>query len=81
MFWSVYEFPDDLQTYMAADKLQRVAFAKKIGRWQFLLLPRWSKFVNREVLVNVLNGVFIETTKTSTDRFEERYLVLYSKEE
>lgn len=82
LFWSLYEFPDDLCTYASNHKLERVAFAKKINRWKFFILTREPQYVNREVLVNALNGIYIDVLTASSlpsENLQDRYQVLSSK--
>mmetsp|Transcript_14434 Transcript_14434/g.21063 ORF Transcript_14434/g.21063 Transcript_14434/m.21063 type:complete len:284 (+) Transcript_14434:343-1194(+) len=81
MFWSLYEMPDDLFTYIESQKMTQITFAKKWSLWSFFVLPKNAKTVNREVLVNALNGIYIDTENiTEEEDLQNRYFVLYNKE-
>lgn len=72
--WNLYEFPDDLRTYMESEGLLKWGYAKRLkGWWSFLILKGKPTDVNREILVNVLNGVKIDTEASSEDPLEMRY--------
>ncbi|CAG9310434.1 unnamed protein product [Blepharisma stoltei] len=81
IIWDVYEFPDDLKTYNETSSMERIAFAKYISWWSFLMLPKKPKYVNREVLINALNGIFIDPQQQGKEEIEQRYFVLYKKNE
>jgi hypothetical protein len=72
--WNLYEFPDDLRTYTEKESLLKWGYSKRIkGWWSFLLLKGKPQHVNREVLVNCLNGVQIDTETSSEAPLEARY--------
>mmetsp|Transcript_1762 Transcript_1762/g.3787 ORF Transcript_1762/g.3787 Transcript_1762/m.3787 type:complete len:248 (+) Transcript_1762:1481-2224(+) len=72
--WNLYEFPDDLRTYTENEALQKWAYAKRLkGWWSFLIIKGKPKEVNREVLINALNGVQIDTEACSEEPLEKRY--------
>lgn len=77
--WSLYEFPDDLKTFMETENVKRISFAKYWGSWSFFLLPREPEVINREVLVNALNGIFIDTEKVGGEEISSRYSILFTK--
>ena len=78
-FWKVYEFPDDLKTFIEKDKLQSVTWIKKYGsRYNFFLFDKDPSYVNREVLVNALNRVQIDTDAIESiegDDIKDRYFI------
>lgn len=80
--WSAYEFPDDLKTYAETASLEKYCYIKRLpkARWSFLLLPGRPDLVNREVLVNVLNGVYIDTEGGGGEDLQQRYVVLDRKD-
>ena len=77
--WSLYEFPDDLKTFIETENVERISFAKYWGSWSFFLLPNRPEAVNREVLVNALNGIFIDTEKVGGEEISSRYSILFAK--
>ena len=79
MIWSLYEFPDDLKTFSENEAVKRIAFAKYLTWWSFFLLPKFPKEVNREVLINMLNGIYIDTEHLGGDDLKSRYLILNEK--
>lgn len=75
--WNLYEFPDDLKTYVERDRLQSLGFSKRIKKWfSFLIFPSYPEYVNREVLVNVLNRIQIDTETQGGESIESRYFTL-----
>ena len=80
--WKAYEFPDDLKTYMETSALEKYCYIKRLPKayWSFLLLPGKPDLVNREVLVNVLNGVYIDTEGGGAEDLQQRYVVLDRKD-
>lgn len=75
--WNLYEFPDDLKTYIERDKLQKLGFSKKVKKWfSFLIFPSYPEYVNKEVLVNVLNRIKIDTETQGGETIESRYFTI-----
>ena len=77
--WNVYEFPDDLKTFSENELITRNAFAKFFSRWSFYLLPRHPEEINREALVNMLNGIYIDTERLGGEELKSRYYILEPK--
>jgi hypothetical protein len=77
--WSVYEFPDDLKTFNENPNVSRISFAKYISWWSFFLLPKNPAEINREVLINILNGIYIDTTQTGGEDLKSRYYIFEPK--
>jgi hypothetical protein len=79
--WSVYEFPDDLKTFNENEAIARISFAKYLNFWDFFLLPAKPAEINREVLINVLNGIFIDFAHAgdSAEDLKSRYFILSPK--
>lgn len=77
--WSLYEFPDDLKTFLETESIKRVNFAKYWGNWSFFILPRNAEIINREILVNTLNGIFVDTENLGGEDLKSRYLILHPK--
>ena len=79
IIWSVYEFPDDLKTFNENPAVARIAFGKYINWWSFFLMPKFPTQINREVLVNLLNGIYIDTKQTGGEDLQSRYYILEPK--
>jgi hypothetical protein len=79
IIWSLYEFPDDLKTFMETENIERVTFAKYWGNWSFFMITREPEIINREILVNAMNGIFIDTSKLGGEELSSRYSILHSK--
>lgn len=79
IIWSLYEFPDDLKTFAENESINRITFAKYWGNWSFFILPNNSEILNREILVNILNGVFVDTENLGGEELKSRYLILHPK--
>lgn len=80
LIWSLYEFPDDLKTFNENPNIERIAFAKYWGWWSFFVLPKHPEIINREVLVNALNGIYIDTKQTGGEDLKSRYFILEKKQ-
>lgn len=79
IIWSLYEFPDDLKTFSETESVKRITFAKYWGDWSFFILPNNAEILNREILVNTLNGIFVDTENLGGEDFKSRYLILHPK--
>lgn len=79
--WKAYEFPDDLKTFAEIASLEKYAYIKRLPKkyWSFMLLPGQPEKVNREILVNALNGVYIDTEGGGGEDIQQRYVVMERK--
>ena len=79
--WKVYEFPDDLKTFAETESLTKYAYVKRVPKayWSFLLFPAQPDHINREVLINALNGVYIDTSCGGSADLQSRYVVMDRK--
>lgn len=79
IFWSLYEFPDDLKTFNENAAVERIGFGKNINWWSFFVLPKGALQINREVLINVMNGIYIDTKELGGEDLKSRYFILEVK--
>lgn len=74
--WSLNPMPKNILSFLENEPREFFPLYQPINRFQFLLLHKGYKEMNDELLINIMNGVAIDTykIKNRVHFFKDRYL-------